>query len=170
VLLAAGALSVALLRTRLRQRAEERIESNERAAARALGQLALANADFRAHDRDGNSLHDFWVRDVASLPSIPPELALADAACGRLATPFSGYFFVAMRFHEGDVPGSTATYAETPLTAFGFCAYPAEYGVSGRKTLVVNEGHTVLSFDMGGRPLLRWPYDETLKADWEKLD
>ena len=50
---------------------------------------------------------------------------------------------------------------------FAFCAYPAEYGVTGTKTFIVNEGNTVLWNDTGGEPVLEWPSDG---AGWTKID
>jgi len=177
-------------------RARERIASNERAASDALRQLVTAEADFRLHDRDGNGINDFWVGDVSGLYTlapprspatplrlIPMDLARADAR--PLGTslgspvPLSGYLFIVLQFHQGDDPGMQAVYGQDTdgtgrkvrnPSAFGFCAYPVEYGVTGRRTFLVNEGNTILTFDMGGSPMIHWPLDESLQSYWEKLD
>ena len=41
--------------------------SNERQASTSLRTLASAEADFRANDRDGNRVYDFWTGDVKGL-------------------------------------------------------------------------------------------------------
>ncbi len=47
--------------------------SSERNAAASLKTLATAEADFRANDRDGNRVSDFWTGDVAGLYCISPD-------------------------------------------------------------------------------------------------
>lgn len=46
--------------------------SNERNASASLKTLASAEADFRANDRDGNKVNDFWTRDVCGLYGVCP--------------------------------------------------------------------------------------------------
>src|SRR5438045_2944647 len=41
--------------------------SNERNAATSLKTLTAAEADFRANDRDGNKINDFWTANVSGL-------------------------------------------------------------------------------------------------------
>ena len=41
--------------------------SNERNASTSLKTLTSAEADFRANDRDGNKVNDFWTANVAGL-------------------------------------------------------------------------------------------------------
>src|SRR5712671_4146864 len=41
--------------------------SNERNASTSLKTLTSAQADFRANDRDGNKVNDFWTANVAGL-------------------------------------------------------------------------------------------------------
>jgi len=192
-----GLLAVLFVAWWLPMRARERMAANERAAAQALKQLTVAEVDFRSNDRDGNRINDFWVGDVSALHTladpaapgnsirlIPLELARAD---GRPLAPvpggpaaYSGYHFVVLRFHHEEGTGKMVPYGYDAdgtggpkvynNSMFGFCAYPAEYGVTGRHTYIVNEGNTIFKFDMGGKPMLRWPYDEPLRMDYEKLD
>jgi len=46
---------------------QSRRVSNERGASSVLATLASAEADFRANDRDGNGVNDFWTADVKGL-------------------------------------------------------------------------------------------------------
>lgn len=46
--------------------------SNERCAYSNLRTLAIAQADFRSNDRDGNRVNDYWTRDVSGLYTVHP--------------------------------------------------------------------------------------------------
>jgi len=155
---------------------------NERFASAALKTLASASADFRGNDRDGNKIHDFWTGDVASLYYLTTvgggdsirliERAVADADPSRPgATPYHGYWFVAMEKDETGAPYGQDTKGEKTAgqmnrnhSKFGFCAYPAEYGYTGGSCFYINEGNTVFKFDTQGKPVLKWPTDEDLKS------
>jgi hypothetical protein len=155
---------------------------NERRAVEALKRLAVAEADFRANDRDGNRIQDFWTGDVAGLHDVTDpvsgrplaliERAVADADAAPLPmhprrhAPYAGYSFVAMT-EERRLWGSELYAVHTngvrlggPFhnhSKFAFCAYPAAYGRTGRRTFVINEGNTVFMVDTGGVPVLKWP-------------
>ena len=47
--------------------------ANERNASTSLKTVVTANHDFRANDRDGNRIVDFWTGDVAGLCLIVPQ-------------------------------------------------------------------------------------------------
>ena len=47
--------------------------AHQRKAATTLKSLASAEADFRANDRDGNGVNDFWTADVKGLHTIAPS-------------------------------------------------------------------------------------------------
>jgi len=52
--------------------------SNEGQSCVTLKKLTAAQADFRANDRDGNRMADFWVRDVAGLYGLKPAFRLEE--------------------------------------------------------------------------------------------
>lgn len=155
---------------------------NERSASSTLKTLATAEADFRANDRDGNRVADFWTGDVAGLwsildPSGKPlalidrRIAEADATpVARIApkpVPWNGYYFAVLRVdnstgppvpYQVDTDGSGRKVRNT--SGFGFCAYPAEYGKTGKWTFIINENNTVFRLDTNGRPPTEWPRDE----------
>ncbi|HEX7898580.1 MAG TPA: DUF2950 family protein [Planctomycetota bacterium] len=155
---------------------------NERFACRALKTLTSASADFRGNDRDNNKIQDFWTGDVASLYYLTPvgggdsiqliEKAVADADPSRPgAMPYHGYWFAAMEKDEIGAPygqdtkgDKTAGQTNRNHSKIGFCAYPAEYGYTGRYCFYINEGNTVFTVDAQGKPLLKWPTDEELKS------
>ena len=158
-----------------------RIWSNERNASAALKNLADAELEFRSNDFDDNRISDFWTGDVARLHRgglIPREVAEADAnpLDPLVATPrpYNGYLFVAlntcvidglMEPYRQDTGGTPEMGNVHNYSYFGFCAYPAEYGVTGRLTFVINEGNTMYKLDTGGEPVLRWPEPQSSGID-----
>lgn len=52
---------------------------------------------------------------------------------------------------------------------FGAVAYPAEYGVTGRYTFIINEGASVFRRDTGGKPVENYPTAAKLSSEWEKV-
>jgi hypothetical protein len=178
--------------------------SNERNGSTTLKTFASAQADFRANDRDGNKIQDFWTGDVAGLyllksadgemiKLIEISAAAADAkplakgaAGGRhpglegvaVAAPKAGYFFQAMTHDKssGTAEGYATNTAGQPdlgpvhnHSRFGICAFPADYGASGTRTFIINEGNTIFWKDTQGEPVLEWPSDQELKDGWAKL-
>jgi hypothetical protein len=145
----------------------------------ALKTITSAQADFRANDRDGDGMNQFWRADIAGLYTLAPgggpairlieqSLALADAqptvdltSEGQLA-PYSGYWFRALRHtDETEVDG----------LRFAAVAYPASYLRTGRFTYIVDENNTILRADLGhGKGLDVYPTSAELKAQWSKLD
>jgi hypothetical protein len=199
-----GASLVALSMGAYTRWRSDRIRENEQAASIAIKSLSVAEADFRANDRDWNHVNDFWTGDVAGLyyvrPNdgtnapeiglIPREVAEADAAPLKalvpVPVPYHGYFFIAL-IEDDSLKGSAEsifrqdTGGSPPMgkvhntSKFGFCAYPAEYGVTGKFTFLINENNTVFKLDNGGKPAMAWPDDSPpRKSDWDghyqKLD
>jgi hypothetical protein len=186
-------LAAGLLLWWLPERARERRGRNERTATTMLTTLASAEADFRGNDRDGNGVDDFWTGDVAGLYYLPagqgatfPELRLimrklADADAMPLQArvpepvPYYGYYFVAMKWDASDTPPSAYTLDTDKKSGkvhhrekFGFCAYPEQYGVTGRETFIINEGNTIFMGDTKGVPVYAWPGDQELMSRWSK--
>ena len=148
---------------------EHRIQTNEAAALEAIKSLCTAQSDFRSNDRDVNKVTDYWTGDVAGLYRhglIPRELAEADA---RPLTPlvpepvpYQGYLFTALDADDAagkdyrlDTDGSSGSVHHP--SRFGFCAYPASPGNSGKTTFIINEGNTVIRLNVDGTPVHRWP-------------
>ncbi len=168
--------------------------SGQRNASASLKTLATAQADYRANDRDGNRIQDFWREDVSGLYGVLPvgstemvklievSVAGADTASigrstlgamgpGQVAvdhyavlSPKAGYFFCALR-HADEKPGALDP------NRFAACAYPANYPSSGRLTFILDENNTIYKRDLGrpGPPDV-FPDEATLKAKWSKLD
>ena len=121
--------------------------SGERGLRGSLKMLATAEADFRANDRDGNRINDFWTGDVAGLYCITPgggpesikliELFIAQSDSDPLrltaplyrvpiraygdAAPRSGYWHWAMRADasvEPPDPYRQDTHGERPAGSY----------------------------------------------------
>ena len=66
-------------------------------------------------------------------------------------TPFKGYFF------------TDITDWQKTRDGHGLCASPAEYGVTGQRTFIINHEGVIYSRDLGNaQPVTKWPND--LKA------
>jgi len=88
-----------------------------------------------------------------------------------------------MELDEAGEPYSQEEVGEAKIkatnkTKFGFVAYPAEYGKTGRLTFIVNEQGTVYSIDVNPDVqgvALRWPgsneaHDPYAKGNWKVAD
>lgn len=184
----------------LRDGAARILTSNERNASGTLKTFATAQADFRSNDRDNNRVNDFWTGDIAGLYAIEAggatiklievSAALADEepleagkvkcypkAIATYGVPSAkaGYKFRTLREdlscgvkYAQDTDDSGEKVRNT--SRFGACAFPEEYGVGGTKTFIINEGNTLFWKDTGGEPVLDWPTDEDLAAEWQVMD
>jgi hypothetical protein len=154
--------------------------SFERTSSTTLKTICSAQADFRANDRDGDGVNQFWRADIAGLYAMTPgggpairlielSTALADArpaydlsAYGPRA-PRAGYWFRALR--HADEKDLDAVHR------FAAVAYPADYPKSGRYTFIVDENNTLFRADLGhGRGIEVFPTDEELQKQWAKFD
>jgi hypothetical protein len=156
------------------------IPQNERTAATALKTLSSAEADYRANDRDGNGINDFWTGDVTELYRLGLiERGVAEADLRPIRplvpkpVPFHGYYFVVMNRDESDSPIENLQQDTDKksgkvhhLRSFGFSAYPVEFGVTGRETFILNENNTVRWRHNQGDLMDYWPSDEELRHDW----
>jgi hypothetical protein len=156
-------------RRRERQRT---IEENELSAQKNLRSLIAAEEIFRSGDADRNGILDYWTGDVAELHRyqlIPAPLADADAAPLRptstMPVPASGYYFIALdslepsgELYRQDTDGKSGKVHHR--SRFGFCAFPARYGETGRYSwIMTQDGNRIVAIDAGGKPLRRYPDD-----------
>jgi hypothetical protein len=164
------------------------LASNEVRAHAGLCLLADMNGLLRAHDADGNFLNDYWTGDVSGLcriippkskepiSLIPKEMAIADSAplpagpekggatmdalLGPKPAPWHGYFFKVLSkdCYEGEViPLNEGTNHHS--STFGICAYPSEYGKTGRKTYFITGLMQSFWKDLKGQPIEEVPAD-----------
>ena len=158
---------------------ENELRNNERKASAALKMLATAQADFRANDSDGNKVQDYWTADVVglwrSVRMVPRGIAEADAfplkGLVDNPKPYHGYYFRVLKgdlhfdlTYNQDTDGSGREVHNS--SRFGFCAYPVEFGSTGRWTFIINENNTIFKFQQEGEPFKDWPTDVFLSGDW----
>ncbi|MBI2933576.1 MAG: DUF2950 family protein [Planctomycetes bacterium] len=156
---------------------------NEFRAACNLKLIYSAATLMRAADLDGNLTNDYWVGDVSAyfrlldanrrkpLELIPRGLAQADGAplkagpedggaslgeaLAERPIPYFGYLFKALSrqagqpLHQGKNRNNRAQLA--------FCAYPAGFGKSGRRTFIIAEDGVVFWKDVGSHDVDDYP-------------
>jgi hypothetical protein len=97
----------------------------------------------------------YWEPAEGELPSpIGPFAARAAAEGYRRAdkpAPYHGYYFKILKGQGKNAPGGAYRYVINGHMVAGFAlvAWPAEYGVSGVMTFVVNQNGTVYEKDLG---------------------
>ena len=151
--------------------------TNDRVAATSLKTIASAQADFRANDRDGNQVADFWRGDITGLYTVkgtdgqPIKLIelsvtaaddrpVTDLSRYALQSPRAGYWFRALRRKdESEKPDPNR---------FAACAFPATV-TAGKYMFLVTEENIIYRRVFEGQPPEFCP-DEPLKSGWEKLD
>jgi len=156
------------------------LTENERAAALYLRSLCFTEADYRANDRDGNGIHDFWTGDVSEfsrLGLLPKEVGLADARPRTPLTPkpvpFRGYFFEALATDDSVSPPESYRQDTDQksgkvhhLGKYAFIAYPATPGVTGRLVFIINDNNSLFYCHDATRKLSGWPTVDELRSMW----
>lgn len=144
-----------------------RIGRNELVAIDVCRAYVEAQTEYASRDRNGNGVLDYAQKIVSSpgkkdglyweseQDTLVPK-AFADAAAsltaeGKKPVPYHGYYFRILMAQGPDAPGGARTYVVKGQMIGGFAlmAYPAEYGVSGIKTFIVNQRGIVYEKDRG---------------------
>ena len=150
--------------------ANREIGRNELAAIDICATLADAEAEYFAQPRGGGEkqyasrlISDpgtdnglYWPQQAGKPKSpIGPLLAYASEqglkANASLHKPFHGYYFGVLTTQGPYADGGLRDYSRNGIMnrGFGFVAYPAQYGVSGVMTFVINQDRTVFQKDLG---------------------
>lgn len=156
--------------------------TREKTIVHRLQDLFREEHEFRTYDFDQNKVSDFWTGDVAGLcylhrygiAGAPVDIrAIAEADVHPLKpivpkpVPYKGYLFAALeeddtlagtpeRFYKVDTGGSPPMGKVHHLSRFGFCAFPAEYGVTGKFSYLINQNGVVHRWDAGGTIPSHW--------------
>ena len=135
------------------------------------GMLAYAP---RLLSRPGQRDGLYW--EGASDPLIPGKLAHAawDGAVKGQAQPYHGYYFRVLDGQGASAPGGAHNYLvkDKLIGGFGLAAWPAEYGVTGIHTFIVNQDGVVYQKDIAPiagkvpRPIVRFDPD----FSWEPVE
>jgi len=144
-----------------------RVGRNELVAIDVCRAYVEAQMDYASRDRDANGVLEYAQKIVSSpgkknglytegqADNLVPK-AFADAAAamfaeGKKPVPYHGYYFRILTGQGPEAPGGQRTYVVKGLMIGGFAllAYPADYGVSGIKTFIVNHRGVVYEKDLG---------------------
>jgi hypothetical protein len=145
-----------------------RIGRNELNAMEVCRGYAEAQLEYAAAARDGDRVLKY-AQKIVSTPGkqdglysdgIPDSLvsrAFAEAAAANLSTggrkpePYHGYYFRVLKSQGPDAAGGALDYVVNGKMVGGFAlvAWPAEYGVSGIRTLLINHDGVIYEKDLG---------------------
>lgn len=145
-----------------------RIGRHELAAIDVCRAYVEAQMEYASRDRDANGMLEYAQHIISSpgkkdglyyegeAETLVPK-SFADAAAvlmqgkGKTPVPYHGYFFHILKAQGPDAQGGAMDYVVKGVMMGGFAlvAWPAEYGVSGIQTLIVNHQGVVYEKDLG---------------------
>ena len=150
-----------------------RIGKNEFSTIDVVQSYVQAQREYASKDRDGSGVKQYaqrflshagkkdgliWQAEAGqeSSPLGPLFAKASDEGYtprkpGEKHRPYHGYYFTILKSQGGKAPGGELDYIiNGKMTAgFGLLAYPAEYGVSGIMTFMVNQQGIVYEKDLG---------------------
>jgi hypothetical protein len=99
----------------------------------------------------------------------PPfaEAAIATpSTIGKKSEPYHGYYFRVLKSQGPDAAGGALDYVVNGKMIGGFAlvAWPAEYGVSGIGTFIINHDGVVYEKDLGAATAIASPADDALQS------
>jgi Protein of unknown function (DUF2950) len=165
-----------------------RIGRNELTAMDVCRAYVEAQIEYAARDRTSSGILQY-AQKILSSPGkkdglywegepdnlVPKAFADASAAMlaeGRKPEPYQGYYFHILKAQGPDAEGGAMDYVVKGKMIGGFAliAYPAEYGVSGIQTFLVNHRGKVYEKDLGSstgalaRQMTRFNPDKSWKV------
>jgi hypothetical protein len=126
------------------------IGSNELDAIEACAAYVGMQQDYAAKKRTLAGTQEY-AETVAS-SQVPEELA--NASGDHPTRPYHGYYFKALKAQGPHAPGGQHAYmvGKAVIGGFALVAWPANYGVTGIHTFIVNQDGVVYEKDRGVRP------------------
>lgn len=150
---------------------DRRIGRHELAAIDLMDEYVEAQVEYASADRDGDEVleyaqrllsqsgaHDglYWPDESGDDPSPLDELVAQADAEGyrqqqRLGDPYRGYYFRVLTKQGATPPGGAYDYVinGNMIAGFALLGWPAEYGVSGVKSFLVNQQGRIYEKDLG---------------------
>jgi len=139
-----------------------RIGANELDAIEICAGYVEAQQKYVKTDHNGDGIYEYAQR-IMSSPGKEDGLywagasellvpqRFAEASIPVQPKPYHGYYFRVLTSQGPDAPGGAHNYlAKTSMIGgFGLVAWPAEYGVTGVQTFIVNQDGVVYEKDMG---------------------
>jgi hypothetical protein len=147
-----------------------RIGANELDVVEVCMGYVEAQEEFAAAKSDGKGMQEYaqkamsaagkrdglyWEGETSTGPPAPKRFAEAVVdevkARGEKPTPYHGYYFRILKAQGANAPGGAHHYVVKGhmIGGFGLAAWPAEYGVTGVQTFVVNQDGVVFEKDLG---------------------
>jgi Protein of unknown function (DUF2950) len=144
-----------------------RVGANELNAMEVCRGYAEAQLEYAATARDGDRVLKYAQKIVGTpgkqdglyADGVPDSLVspafagatAANPAAGGKTEPYHGYYFRVLKSQGPDAPGGAFDYVVNGRMIGGFAlvAWPAEYGVSGIRTLIINHEGVVYEKDLG---------------------
>jgi hypothetical protein len=130
---------------------------------------------YAPHLMSSSSRHDGLYWAGATAPMVPESFAQAewDGTVKGRAKPYHGYYFRVLERQGSSAPGGAHNYMvkDKLIGGFGLVAWPAEYGVTGIHTFIVNQNGVVYEKDVApipGKPAAVTSYDPD--HSWEPVD
>jgi hypothetical protein len=108
-------------------------------------------------------------------PRIPKEFAMAEVRPGVKASPYRGYYFrvlIAQGATDRTRAHSYLVNGKHMMGGFALVAWPAQYGVTGVHTFIVNQDGVVYEKDLGAAASSVTPPVRTFAPDksWKRVD
>jgi hypothetical protein len=165
-----------------------RVGRNELVAIDVSRAYVEAQMEYASRDRDADGILEYAQRIVNTpgkkdglyqegeadnlVPKAFADAAAAIAAESKKVLPYHGYYFRILTSQGPEAEGGARTYVVKGemIGGFAMIAYPAEYGVSGIKTFIVNHRGVVYEKDLGAATatlagqVTRFNPDKTWKA------
>lgn len=145
-----------------------RVGRNELNAIDVCRGYVEAQMEYAARDRDADGILEYaqtilskpgqkdglyWEGESETLvpKSFADAAAVMLAAKGKKAEPYHGYFFHILKAQGPAAEGGAMNYVVKGemIGGFALVAWPAEYGVSGVNTFIVNQSGVVYEKDLG---------------------
>lgn len=113
-----------------------------------------------------SATHDYAATLAALEPNVPKAFAEASGAASK---PYHGYFFIVLKSQGADSPGGRHGYLvkNSMMGGFALAAWPAQYGVTGVHTFIVNQDGVVYEKDLGahaGAPVTTYNPDPSWRT------
>jgi len=142
-----------------------RIGANELDTIETLAAAVNAEQQYAREDRDADGILEY-AEYIMSSPGkadglysdkssydLPKEFGAAEVRPGKARpTPYHGYYFRVLASQGPNAPGGAHKYVvdgKHMMAGFAFVAWPAEYGVTGVHTFIVNRDGDIFEKDLG---------------------
>lgn len=143
-----------------------RVGRNELSAMEVCRAYVDAQREYASKDRNGDGLLEYaqkfvstngkqdgiyWRVGPGELESPMGPLAAQARAEGYRRQPYHGYYYKILKGQGKDAPGGAYSYlaGKRMIGGFALVAFPAQYGVSGIMTFIVNQDGVVYQKNLG---------------------